>query len=153
MDPLTILIIIFLTLVGLGCGIAIFLANRFLPEEDKLLKRTEEISKYLPGMNCGACGMPGCFAYAGELAKDVDTLNKYPCMTLMNDKERLKSFGEYLGIDLVGSGQKKVAIVHCAGDSETLYDYRGVGTCKAASQLSSGHKKCPYGCLGLGDCV
>ena len=62
MDSNTILIIISLTLIGLGCGIAIFLANRFLPEEDKQLKKTEEISKYLPGANCGACGKPGCFA-------------------------------------------------------------------------------------------
>ena len=42
----TVLIIVSLTLVGMVCGIAIFLVNRFLPEEDKLLKKTEEISKF-----------------------------------------------------------------------------------------------------------
>ena len=42
MDASSITIIVFLTLVGFGCGIAIFMANRFLPEEDKMLKRTFE---------------------------------------------------------------------------------------------------------------
>jgi len=42
-----IIIIIGLTLVGLGCGIAIFVVNRVLPEEDKMLKQTEEISQFL----------------------------------------------------------------------------------------------------------
>jgi len=152
MDSTAILIIVFLTLVGLGCGIAIFLANRFLPDEDPLLKRTEEISQYLPGMNCGACGMPGCFAYAGEVAKDVECLDKYPCMTLQNDPEALKGLGQCLGLELSG-GEKKVAVVHCAGDSEVLFDYAGIDSCKAASQISAGYKKCPYACLGFGDCA
>ena len=43
MDATTLFIIGCLTLIGLGCGIAIFLANRFLPEEDEQLKKTEEI--------------------------------------------------------------------------------------------------------------
>jgi len=152
MDTQTVLVIIFLTLVGLGCGIAIFLANRFLPEEDRSLKMTEKISNLLPGMNCGACGKPGCFAYASEVAKDIDILKKSPCMALMNDDERVKSLGEFLDVDLSG-GVKKVALVHCAGASELLYDYRGVSTCKGAAQLSAGYTKCPYGCLGLGDCT
>jgi len=152
MDAQTIIIITFLTLVGLGCGIAIFLANRFLPEEDKLLKRTEEVAQYLPGMNCGACGKPGCFAYAGAVAKDINILKMSPCSTLTHDEEKLEALGECLGMDLSGS-VKKVSIIHCAGDSELLFDYMGVTTCKAAAQLSAGYKKCPYGCLGLGDCA
>jgi Na+-translocating ferredoxin:NAD+ oxidoreductase RNF subunit RnfB len=149
----TILIIISLTLVGMGCGLAIFLVNRFLPEEDKLLKKTEEISKYLPGMNCGACGHPGCFAYAGKVAEDIDTLQTSPCMTLMNDEEKVKALGDAIGVDLSSGNMKKVAIVHCGGDSEFVYEYRGINTCKGATHLSSGHKKCPYGCFGFGDCI
>jgi H+/Na+-translocating ferredoxin:NAD+ oxidoreductase subunit B len=148
----TVLIIVSLTLVGMICGIAIFLVNRFLPEEDKLLKKTEEISKFLPGMNCGACGHPGCFAYAGEIAKDINILKTGPCMVLMNDDKKVKALGNALGVDL-SSGDKKVAVVHCGGNSEILYEYKGIDTCKAAAQLSSGFKKCPYGCFGFGDCV
>lgn len=152
MDTQTLLIIIFLTLIGTGCGIAIFLANRFLPEENPLLKKTEEVAQYLPGMNCGACGKPGCFAYAGEVAKNFNFLKSSPCMTLSNDEQKLEALGKYLGIDLSGN-VKKVSIIHCAGDSEKLFDYHGVNTCKAAAQLSAGYKKCPYACLGLGDCA
>lgn len=153
MDSNALIIIISLTLVGLGCGIAIFLANRFLPEEDKQLKKTEEISKYLPGANCGACGQPGCFAYAGEVAKNSDILKKSPCMQLMNDEKKLKELSEYLGLDLSGSSTKKIAVVHCSGDSEILFEYKGINSCKSASLLSAGYKKCPFGCLGFGDCA
>ncbi len=151
MDTTTI-VIITLTLVGLGCGVAIYLANRFLPEEDETLKAAEEVSQYLPGMDCGACGHPGCFAYAQQVAKNADTLQTAPCMTLMNDEESYTNLGEALGIDLV-AGEKKVAVVNCTGGSETIFDYSGVDTCKSAMQISAGFKKCPYGCLGLGDCV
>lgn len=152
MDTQTLIIIFFLVLVGLGCGIAIFLANRFLPEEDKMLKKTEEVAQFLPGMNCGACGKPGCFAYASEVANNTDILRDYPCMVLNNDKEGLQALGEAVGLDLSGS-QKKIAIIHCGGHSDILFDYQGVTTCKAATQLSAGYKKCPYGCIGLGDCA
>jgi Na+-translocating ferredoxin:NAD+ oxidoreductase RNF subunit RnfB len=153
MDGNAFFIIIALTLVGLGCGIAIFLVNRFLPEEDKLLKKTEDISKYLPGMNCGACGHPGCFAYAGEVAKDIDTLKNSPCMTLMDDDESVKALESALGVDLSEGHVKKIAVIHCGGDSEILYEYNGINTCKGAIQLSSGNKKCPYACFGFGDCA
>ena len=152
MDPQSMLIIVTLTIVGMGCGIAIYLANRFLPEEDESLKKAEEIHEYLPGMDCGACGHPGCFAYAGEVAKDIETLNTNPCMTLMNDEEALARLEDYLGVKLSG-GEKKVAVIHCTGESEKIFDYEGVDSCKSAMQVSAGFKKCPYGCLGLGDCV
>lgn len=152
MDFQTLIILTVLTLVGFACGIAIFLANRFLPKEDKYLKRTEEIAKFLPGMNCGACGKPGCFAYAAEVAKDINILKDYPCVVLSNDEAGFKALGEVLGINLAG-GVQKVAIIHCAGDSEILYEYNGVSTCKGTYQLSSGYKKCPYGCIGFGDCA
>lgn len=44
-------------------------------------------------------------------------------------------------------------MIHGVGESDTIYDYEGVETCKSAMQLSAGLKRCPYGCLGLGDCV
>ncbi len=147
-----IVIITFLTIVGLGCGVAIYLANKFLPEENEMLKKTEEIAQFLPGMNCGACGKPGCFAYAGEVAKTTTTFSTHPCQTFLNDEEAVKSMGDMLGMELSG-GEKKIAIVHCAGDSDVLYEYEGVDTCKAARQLSGGYKQCSFACLGFGDCM
>ena len=119
-------IIISFTLVGLACGLAIFLANRFLPKEDKLLKRAEDISKYFPGMNCGACGVPGCFAYSQELAKDDKFLEKSPCMRIMNDEDRMKGLSEYLKIEISPGTSRKVVAINCTGESETIYDYTGI---------------------------
>lgn len=152
MDSNVLMVIISLTLVGTGCGIAIYLANRFLPEEDETLKAAEEVNQYLPGMDCGACGLPGCFAYAREIARDIEVLKKTPCMSVMNDDETLEALSKHLGVDLSGS-EKRVAVVHCTGRSEDIFDYQGVGTCRSAAQISSGSKGCPYGCLGLGDCM
>ena len=54
-------------MTGLGVAFAILLAtaDHFLKvEEDPRLERIEEL---LPGNNCGACGEPGCQAFAGKL--------------------------------------------------------------------------------------
>ena len=63
-----------LVLGGLGIimGVILSLANRFLiVEEDP---RIDAIEKLLPNYNCGACGTPGCRAFAegivnGEVKK------------------------------------------------------------------------------------
>ena len=61
-----------LTAIGIACGVLIYVANRVLPSEPESLKKAEEVSENLPGMNCGACGYPGCFAYAQALSEDKD---------------------------------------------------------------------------------
>ena len=40
-----------------------------------------------------------------------------------------------------------------AATREVIFDYFGAETCKAAAQFLDGFKKCPFACLGLGDCV
>lgn len=48
--------------IGLVLAVAILVANRFLfVEEDKSV---ENVTKLLPGYNCGACGYPGCSGFA-----------------------------------------------------------------------------------------
>jgi len=147
------LVILILASIGLLCGILIYIVNRILPSEAEILKRTEEISNNLPGMNCGACGYPGCFAYAQALAKDSNTIYKNPCTSVLQDEEMLKNLEKSLNIKLDVSSMDKRAVVCCTGDPEIISDYSGISTCKAASMLSKGFKRCPYGCLGLGDCV
>ena len=56
-----------LVMAGLGLFFAVILAlaYRFLKvQEDPLVEQTEEL---LPGSNCGACGQPGCHAFAEQL--------------------------------------------------------------------------------------
>jgi electron transport complex protein RnfB len=58
-------------------------------------------------------------------------------------------------LDLVvdKNAMNKKAVVCCSGDCEKIGTYVGVGTCKSASKILKGFKKCPFGCLGLGDCT
>jgi len=72
---------------------------------------------------------------------------------VLQDLEKLKQLEKALGITLDASAMLKKALAHCNGNSEIICDYSGVNTCKAAAQLLSGYKKCPYACLGLSDCV
>ncbi len=147
------LIIIILSSIGIICGILIFLVNRFLPKEPDSLRKTEKIAKYLPGANCGACGYPGCFAYAQALAEDKDIFSKSPCTTVLQEPDMLEGLERVLGIKIDSSAMKKKAVVRCSGNAELIGNYSGIEKCKTASKMIGGFKKCPYGCLGLGDCV
>lgn len=147
------LIIIILSAIGISCGILIFLVNRFLPKEPESLKKIEEISGCLPGANCGACGFPGCFAYAQALAKDKNIFFTNTCATVLQEPVILKGLEKALGIEVDSSQINKKAVVHCYGDSSVIGDYKGIESCKVAAKLVRGNKSCPYGCLGYGDCV
>ena len=145
--------VLVLTGIGLVAAALIYLVNVVVPHKVMGLEKMEEINAALPGMDCGACGYPGCFAYAQALTKDADEVTKSPCATLLQDEENLKKIEEALGITLDASALSKKALIHCAGDSEVICDYAGVDTCKGAAQLLSGYKRCPYACSGLRDCV
>jgi len=139
--------------IGLVAGLIIYLVYIKVPQKVKGLEKTEAINAILPGMNCGACGKPGCFGYAQALALDSDLVTKTPCTQLLQDDEKLEQLEKALGVTLDVSAMAKKALVHCGGDSEAVYLYSGIETCKAAAQLLSGYKRCPYACLGLGDCA
>ena len=150
MDILTITI---LSGIGVACGILIFLVYRFLPKEPESLKKVEEISACLPGVNCGACGFAGCFAYAQALAKDKNIFFTNTCATVLRDPVMLTELEKTLEIEVDPSQIDKKAVVHCYGNSAVTGDYTGIKSCKVATKLVGGNKRCPYGCLGYGDCV
>ena len=150
MDPV---IIIILTAIGLACGLIIYLAYIKVPHKVKGIEKIEEINKALPGMNCGACGYAGCFAYAQELAKNAGLVTKTPCTIVLQDPEALCCLEKALDISLDAQALSKKALIHCSGKSGVIYNYSGIESCKAAAQLWGGYKKCPYACLGLGDCL
>ena len=139
--------------IGLACGLIIYFVYIKVPQKVKGLEKTEELNAILPGANCGACGRPGCFGYAQALTQDSNLVTKTPCTLMLQDPESLKRLEKALGITLDVSAMSKKALVHCNGNSEIIYNYSGVETCKAAAQLLSGYRKCPYACLGLSDCV
>jgi len=147
------LVVIILTGIALLFGILIYFVNKLVPHKVKGIEKTEEIAGILPGMNCGACGYPGCFAYAQALTKNADLILKTPCTVVLQDVEGLERLEKALGVTLDASEMSRKALIHCNGNSEVIYNYSGVETCKAAAQLLRGYKKCPYACLGLGDCL
>jgi len=58
-----------LILAGIAfvCGLGLaFASSKFAVKEDPRIK---EVSKLLPGVNCGACGYAGCDALANALVK------------------------------------------------------------------------------------
>jgi len=145
--------ILILTAIGLLCAVLIILAYRFLPKEPQSLKKAEKINENLPGMNCGACGYPGCFAYAQALSNDKKVFFSNTCATVLQDEKMLSGIEEALDIKVDKSSLKKKAVVACSGNCGLIGSYVGVESCKAANKLLGGFKRCPYGCLGLGDCV
>ena len=53
---------IVLGLLGIVLGIILSLANQYLTVQED--PRIDDIEKLLPNYNCGACGTPGCRAFA-----------------------------------------------------------------------------------------
>lgn len=137
-------------MTGLGVVFATILAtaDRFLyVEEDP---RLEEVEALLPGNNCGACGEPGCAAFAARLVKG----ELAPGGCTVSGEEALIQIANLLGVD-VGGDEKQVARLKCAGGeglAGELADYAGISSCRAAVLVDGGGRACTWGCLGLADC-
>jgi len=135
--------------VGLVFAILIALANRKLKVwEDP---RVDVVTGMLPGANCGACGMPGCRAFAEKVVKG----EFQPARCNVATADARTEIASYLGVD-AGSAVKTVARVMCAGGTDLSVQqaqYRGYSTCAAAAAVAGGGKGCAWGCLGLADCV
>lgn len=134
--------------LGLFFGFLIAFANRkFYVWEDP---RIGEVEQLLPNSNCGACGQPGCRAFAEGLV--VGRLQPSGCTVMGADA--ISDVASYLGVD-AGTASKRVARLLCAGGKNEAVrnsDYAGLETCKAAAAVAGGGKACNWGCLGLGDC-
>lgn len=139
-----------LVLGGLGLAFALLIAlthRKFHVWEDP---RIDTVANMLPNSNCGACGNPGCRAFAEAV---VSGKAQPAGCTVMGPDQR-QEVAHYLGVD-VGQAVKRVARLLCAGGCDVapmLADYQGYQTCKAAAAVSGGGKACSWGCLGLADC-
>lgn len=137
-----------MTGIGLFFGTILAVAQRFLKvDEDPRIEATNDL---LPGTNCGACGEPGCLAFAEKLVAGKIEAGK---CTVSTD-EALENIAEFLQVD-AGRGEKRVARLRCSGgtlQAHQIAEYRGFEGCRAAAIVSGGGKGCAWGCLGLGDC-
>lgn len=140
-----------LSLGGLGLlfGGGLAIASRVF--EVKVDPKVEKIQKALPGANCGACGYPGCAAFAEAVAAEKAPVNGCP----VGGANCTEAIGEIMGVS-ANAAEKKVARVICQGTScnaHEKFEYQGIKDCKAAVMVQGGSKACSYGCLGLGTCV
>jgi Na+-translocating ferredoxin:NAD+ oxidoreductase RNF subunit RnfB len=136
---------------GVGLFFAALIAlthRRFRVWEDP---RIDALAGMLPGANCGACGLPGCRAFAESLVGGTVV----PATCTVSTPEVHADIAAYLGIG-VGQVTKRVARLLCAGGRDVappVADYVGHGTCRAAAAVAGGGKGCAWGCLELGDCA
>lgn len=137
-----------MTSVGLFFGIILVIADRFLKVQ--VDPRIEQTERLLPGSNCGACGQPGCRAFAEQVVLG----NFAPSRCSVSSADAIVAIAELLQVN-PGRQEKRVARLHCAGGRGQAYqiaEYRGLSSCLSASVLAGGGKGCSWGCLGLGDC-
>lgn len=142
--------IISLAALGAIFGIVLGIADKkFKVEVDP---RIDEISKVLPGANCGGCGFPGCSGYAEAIVAGTAPLN---ACTAGKDEVR-EQIAEIMGVEAADAQERKVAQLMCNGGKDRaalLYQYEGVQDCHVAATMFKSPKACSYGCIGLGSCV
>jgi Na+-translocating ferredoxin:NAD+ oxidoreductase RNF subunit RnfB len=140
--------LLFMGSLGVLLALVIAFANRKLHVEED--PRIDEVEELLPGTNCGACGCPGCRAFAEACVSGA--ANPSQCTVSSPD---MRSFiADFLGVE-AGSAEKVVARLACAGGNHVARmraEYSGMGSCRAAVAAGGGGKACSWGCLGLGDC-
>ncbi|HLG05950.1 MAG TPA: (Fe-S)-binding protein [Gemmatimonadales bacterium] len=134
--------------VGLAFGAFIALAHRRLwVWQDP---RVDLVAQMLPSVNCGACGLPGCRAFAEQAVERKIT----PAQCTVADDATRQAIADFLGVEK-GEAVKRVARLLCAGGRDVAppaAEYRGIPTCAAAAAVAGGGKACAWGCLGLADC-
>jgi Na+-translocating ferredoxin:NAD+ oxidoreductase RNF subunit RnfB len=129
-------------------GTILAIANRYLKVEED--PRIDVVEGKLAGSNCGACGQPGCRAFAELVVKGE--LNPGKCT--VTAAESISEIASYLGVDAVAE-EKRVARLHCGGGKSCvrpLAEYQGTSSCRAAFVVNGGGRACAWGCLGLSDC-
>lgn len=134
--------------LGVTFGTLLAVAYRFLRvPEDPRVGRVEEL---LPNTNCGACGEPGCRAFAEAVVAGA----RQPAGCTVSSPEGVLRIAEFLGVE-AGEQDKRVARLHCAGgraQARQIAAYEGFSSCRAAAITGGGGKGCAWGCLGLADC-
>ncbi len=129
-------------------GTILAIAYKYLQVEED--PRKDLVVDLLPGSNCGACGQPGCQAFADKLL-----LNEIaPGKCSVSSSAKIEEIADLLGVEATQE-IKKVARLKCAGGEGSalkLASYKGEQSCRAAIQVNKGGRACEWGCLGFGDC-
>ncbi len=140
--------LLFMGGLGLTLAVILTLANKrlFVAEDPRI----DDVEEMLPKTNCGACGCPGCRAFAEAcVAGDAN-----PAQCTVSPPDMSAFIADFLGVEL-GNEEKKIARLACAGGNHVARmrsAYSGMQSCRAAVAAGGGGKACSWGCLGLADC-
>ena len=132
--------------VFFGIGLAVA-AKIFHVDVDP---KVEPLTEALPGVNCGACGYPGCAAYAEAIASGEAEVGLCPVCS----PEQNVEVAAIMGVEMA-ERVRDVAVVRCKGgrDVGEIHKYDGPVDCRAAVLLTRGVlKNCEFACLGMGTC-
>ncbi len=142
--------LISLSLLGVVLAVILYIvAQKFKVVEDP---RIDEAAAFTPGANCGGCGYPGCRGFAEACVK-ADSLDGLFCPAGGN--ETMKNIAQVLGM-VAEEKDPQIAVVRCNGSHDKrkkTTNFDGPSSCAVSNTLYGGDTDCPYGCLGLGDCV
>lgn len=142
-----------LGLGGLSLIFGVVLAIAFKKLAVQVSEQEKKIREVLPSTNCGACGFPGCEAYAHALAAKSNDVS--PNLCTVGGSETAKEIGKILGVE-VEETEPQVCVLRCRGgwnEAVEKFEYVGPGDCRSNYILLGGNKACEYGCLGGGHCV
>jgi electron transport complex protein RnfB len=140
-----------LVLGGMGAvfGLVLtFASKKFAVPVDERLARAREA---MAGANCGACGYPGCDAYAEAVIKEEAGID----LCTPGGQKTLDTLADIMEKDAEQT-EAQVARVLCQGETGVVKprcDYKGLQTCHSAAGTAGGPSMCAWGCVGLGDCV
>lgn len=135
--------------VGLLFGLGLAIASKKLAVS--VDARIGRIQDALPNANCGACGYPGCAAFAKAVAEGKAD----PAGCIPGGSKTASMIAEIMGV-AAEEREPVMAVVHCKGGKKEAREraiYDGIEDCTAAVISGNGSKVCQYGCLGLGTCV
>ena len=136
--------------VGLVLGAFLGFASKIFHVDEN--PKIAEVREVLPGVNCGACGQPGCDGFAKAVAEGRAATNGCP----VGGSPVAELVSAIMGV-AGGEAVKLSAYIKCVGTAECAtkkYDYDGIADCNAAAALSGGGpKSCTFGCLGIGSCA
>jgi electron transport complex protein RnfB len=143
----TVAVVFLLALTG-GLAVVLAIANsRLKVWEDP---RIEAVQSMLPNNNCGACGLPGCRAFAEKVVEGA----VQPIGCTVGGPKTASRIAGFLGVD-AGEAVRRTARLLCAGGANVaiqMAEYQGHPSCRSAAAVGGGGKGCRYGCLGYGDC-
>lgn len=131
---------------GIGLAIA---AHKFKVESNPLV---DEVLDALPRANCSGCGYAGCEGYAQAVVEDPSV----PPNLCFPGKEAVGEKVAALTHKQLAKIENSVARLRCdrqEGHVSHRHYYIGFQSCAAANIAYGGPSRCPFACIGMGDCV